>query len=46
MPAPRVTVLTTVYNGARYLEHTIDSILAETFTDFEYVIVDDGSTDA
>jgi glycosyltransferase involved in cell wall biosynthesis len=46
VPAPRVTVLTTVYNGARYLEQTIDSILAETFTDFEYVIVDDGSTDA
>jgi glycosyltransferase involved in cell wall biosynthesis len=44
--APRVTVLTTVYNGARYLEETIASILAETFTDFEYVIVDDGSTDA
>ncbi|MDP9192529.1 MAG: glycosyltransferase [Acidobacteriota bacterium] len=45
MPHPRVTVLTTVYNGARYLEEAIDSILAEEFTDFEYVIVDDGSTD-
>jgi glycosyltransferase involved in cell wall biosynthesis len=44
--APRVTVLTTVYNGARYLEETIASIAAETFTDFEHVIVDDGSTDA
>lgn len=38
-------MLTTVYNGARYLAETIDSILAEDFTDFEYVIVDDGSTD-
>jgi glycosyltransferase involved in cell wall biosynthesis len=46
VPAPRVTVLTTVYNGARYLEETIASILGETFTDFEYVIIDDGSTDA
>ncbi len=45
VPPPRVTVLTTVYNGARYLEEAIDSILAEEFTDFEYVIVDDGSTD-
>ncbi|HEU4889271.1 MAG TPA: glycosyltransferase [Thermoanaerobaculia bacterium] len=45
MSAPRVTVLTTVYNGARYLAEAIDSILAEEFTDFEYVIVDDGSTD-
>jgi len=42
---PRVTALTTVYNGARYLDEAIDSILAEEFTDFEYVIVDDGSTD-
>jgi len=41
-----VTVLTTVYNGARYLDEAIDSIRAEEFTDFEHVIVDDGSTDA
>lgn len=46
MSAPRVTVLTTVYNGARYLEEAIDSIRAEEFADFEHVIVDDGSTDA
>ena len=45
VPPPRVTVLTTVYNGARYLDEAVDSILAEEFTDFEYVIVDDGSTD-
>lgn len=43
---PRVTVLTTVYNGARYLDEAIDSIHAEEFRDFEHVIVDDGSTDA
>jgi glycosyltransferase involved in cell wall biosynthesis len=43
---PRVTVLTVVYNGARFLQEAIDSILAEEFRDFEYVIVDDGSTDA
>jgi glycosyltransferase involved in cell wall biosynthesis len=46
VPLPRVTVLTTVYNGARYLDEAIDSIHAEEFTDFEHVIVDDGSTDA
>ena len=45
VPQPRVTVLTTVYNGARYLDEAIDSILAEEFSDFEYIIVDDGSTD-
>ncbi len=43
---PRITVLTTVYNGARYLAEAIDSVLADGFDDFEYVIVDDGSTDA
>jgi hypothetical protein len=39
-------VLTTVYNGARYLDEAIASILGDSFADFEYVIVDDGSTDA
>ena len=42
---PRVTVLMPVYNGERYLREAIDSILAQTFTDFEFIIVDDGSTD-
>ncbi len=43
--SPRVSVLMSVYNGARYLREAIDSILAQTFTDFEFIIVDDGSTD-
>ena len=43
--APCVSVITIVYNGARFLQAAIDSILGQTFTDFEYVIVDDGSTD-
>jgi len=34
-----------VYNGERYLGAAIDSILAQSFADFEFVIVDDGSTD-
>lgn len=42
---PRVSVLMAVYNGERYLPEAIDSILGQTFTDFEYLIVDDGSTD-
>jgi glycosyltransferase involved in cell wall biosynthesis len=43
--APAVTVLMPVYNGERFLRQAIDSILAQTFGDFELVIVDDGSTD-
>ncbi len=42
---PRVTVLMAVYNGERFLRQAIESILAQTFTDFELLIVDDGSTD-
>ena len=42
---PRVSVLTSVYNGERYLRESVESILNQTFPDFEFVIVDDGSTD-
>jgi glycosyltransferase involved in cell wall biosynthesis len=42
---PTVTVLTAVRNGARYLPETIGSIRAQTWTDWEYILVDDGSTD-
>lgn len=41
----RVTVLMPVYNGEKYLKDAIDSILAQTFKDFEFLIIDDGSTD-
>lgn len=34
-----------VYNGAKYLHGTMDSILNQSFTDFEYIIINDGSTD-
>ncbi len=34
-----------VYNGGRYLPEAIESILAQTFTDFEFLILDDGSTE-
>jgi len=42
---PKISVLTTVYNGEKYLTETIDSVLNQTFKDFEYIIVNDGSTD-
>lgn len=42
---PKVTVLMPVYNGAPYLVEAIQSVLQQTFTDFEFLIIDDGSTD-
>ena len=42
---PLVTVLMPVYNGEKYLKETIESILIQTFRDFEFLIIDDGSTD-
>lgn len=34
-----------VYNGEQYLQESVDSILSQSFTDFEFLIIDDGSTD-
>ena len=42
---PHVTVLTAVRNGARYIAETIESVQKQTYADWEYVIVDDASTD-
>lgn len=42
---PRVTVLTSVYNGLPYFDRAIPSILGQTYGDFEFLIVDDGSSD-
>lgn len=42
---PKVSVLMGVYNGEKYLREAIDSILNQTFKDFEFIIIDDGSTD-
>lgn len=41
----KVTVLMPVYNGEKYLKESIESILAQTFCDFEFLIIDDGSSD-
>jgi len=40
-----VTVLMSVYNGCPYVQAAVASILEQTFTDFEFMIIDDGSTD-
>lgn len=43
---PLVTVLMPVYNGEKYLREAVGSILGQTLTDFEFLILDDGSTDS
>ena len=43
--SPKVSVVMAVHNGERFLRATVDSVLAQTFRDFEFVIVNDGSTD-
>lgn len=43
---PLVNVLMPVYNGEKYLREAIDSILSQSFTDFEFLIINDGSTDS
>jgi glycosyltransferase involved in cell wall biosynthesis len=46
MEFPEITVLMPVYNAERYLNEAIDSILQQTFKNFEFLIIDDGSTDS
>jgi glycosyltransferase involved in cell wall biosynthesis len=46
MSRPLVSVVMSVYNEEGYLKDTIDSILAQTLSDFEFIIVNDGSTDS
>lgn len=41
----KLTVITTVRNGERFLDETLESILNQDFADLEYVVIDDGSTD-
>jgi glycosyltransferase involved in cell wall biosynthesis len=45
MSVPPITVLMPVYNAEKYLREAMDSILTQTFMDFEFLIVNDGSTD-
>ena len=42
---PKISVIMPVYNEERYVEKSIESILNQTFIDFEFIIIDDGSTD-
>lgn len=45
MTNPKITVVMAVYNGAKYIRESIQCVLEQTFTDFELLILNDGSTD-
>ena len=46
MNQPKISVIVPVYNVEKYLRQCVDSILVQTFTDFELLLIDDGSTDS
>lgn len=46
MKQPIISVIVPVYNVEKYIEKCIQSILNQTFRDFELIVVDDGSTDS
>jgi cellulose synthase/poly-beta-1,6-N-acetylglucosamine synthase-like glycosyltransferase len=43
--SPLVSVLTPAYNSAKFIRQTLESALSQTFTNFEMIVIDDGSTD-
>ena len=45
MKSPKISVVMPVYNGQNHLREAVASILGQTFTDFELILIDDGSTD-
>ena len=45
MNKPKVSVITPVYNAEKYLSETIESVLKQTYKSFEYLLIDDCSTD-
>ena len=42
---PKISVIMPVYNGERYLRESIESVIGQTFKDFEFIIINDGSKD-
>ena len=46
MTKPKISVIIPVYNGERFLVQTIDSVISQTYSPLEIIVVDDGSTDS
>ena len=42
---PEISVIVPLYNARKYLQEAIDSVLSQTFQDFEVIVIDDCSTD-
>ena len=45
MQTPRISVIVPIYNVEEFLSACVNSLLAQTFSDFELILVDDGSPD-
>ena len=45
MDKPKVTIIIPVYNAEKYIKECFDSIINQTFSNFEVIIIDDGSID-
>lgn len=43
---PTISIIVPVYNVEKYLEECVESVLSQTFTDYELLLIDDGSTDS
>ena len=43
---PAISVIVPIYNIEKYIRRALDSILAQTFSNFELLLIDDGSTDS
>ena len=43
--SPRVSIITPLHNGADYIAETLASVQAQTWPDYEHLVIDDGSTD-